>query len=51
MLWKEDFMCDLKWQWDCYKSIAKIQLVKTNPSAYVMVNWEECRIAIALYYM
>jgi hypothetical protein len=17
-LWKEDFMCDLKWQWDCY---------------------------------
>jgi hypothetical protein len=23
---KEDFMCDLKWQWDCYKSVALIWL-------------------------
>jgi hypothetical protein len=21
-LWKEDFMCDLKWQWDCFCRIA-----------------------------
>jgi hypothetical protein len=33
-LCKEDFMCDLKWQWDCYKSVARIRLVKTEkPSA------------------
>jgi hypothetical protein len=29
---KEDFMCDLKCQWDCHKSVARIRLVTTeNP--------------------
>jgi hypothetical protein len=42
-LYKEDFMCDLKWQWDCDKSIAMIRLVKTeNPSACVTVNCKVC---------
>jgi hypothetical protein len=27
---KEDFMCDLKLQWDSYKSVARIRLVKTE---------------------
>jgi hypothetical protein len=49
-LWKEDFMCDLKWQWDCYKSVAWMRLVKTeNTSACVTVNCKLCRSAIALY--
>jgi hypothetical protein len=38
-LWKEDFMCDLKLQWDCDNSVAMIWLVKTeNPIEYITVN-------------
>jgi hypothetical protein len=38
---KEDFMCDLKLQWDFYKYVAWLRLVKTeNPSACVAVNCE-----------
>jgi hypothetical protein len=49
-LWKEDFMCDLKWQWDCCISVAMKRLVKTeNHSACATVNCSVCRIAIALY--
>jgi hypothetical protein len=37
-LCQEDFMCDLKWQWDCYTSVARTRLVKTvNPSVCVCV--------------
>jgi hypothetical protein len=49
---KEDFMCDLKWHWDCYKSVAWIRLVKAeNPSACAAVNCEVCRSAVAPYYL
>jgi hypothetical protein len=49
-LWKEEFMCGLKLQWECYKSVARIRLMKTEkPSAYVTVNCKVCRSAIALY--
>jgi hypothetical protein len=49
-LCKEDSMCDLKLQWDCYKSVARIWLVKTEkPIACVTVNRKECRSEIALY--
>jgi hypothetical protein len=47
--WKEGFLCGLKWQWDWYNSVARIQLLKTeNPSACVTVNCKVCRSAIAL---
>jgi hypothetical protein len=29
-LWKEDFMCDLKLQWDCCKSVARIRLMNED---------------------
>jgi hypothetical protein len=49
-LWQEDFMYDLKLQWDGYKSVARIRLMKIeNPSSCVTVNWKVYRIAIALY--
>jgi hypothetical protein len=48
-LWKEDFVCELKWQWDSYKSAARIRLVKTeNPIVCVTENFKACRSAIAL---
>jgi hypothetical protein len=38
-LWKEGAMFDSKCQWDCYKSVARIRLVKAeNPSACATVN-------------
>jgi hypothetical protein len=38
---QEDFMCELTWEWDCDKSVARIRLVKTeNTSAWVTVNWK-----------
>jgi hypothetical protein len=50
--WKEDFECDLKWQWDCYKSVTWVWLVKTeNPSACVTVICNMCRPATVLYYL
>jgi hypothetical protein len=49
-LWKENFMCYLKWQWDGSKSVGSIRLVKTeNPSACVSLNCKVCKSAIALY--
>jgi hypothetical protein len=51
-LCQEDYMCELKWQRDCIKPVSRIGLVKTeNPSARVTVNWNVCRITIALYYL
>jgi hypothetical protein len=51
-LCKEDFMYDLKLQWDGYEFVARIRLVKTeNPSACVKVNCNVCRSAIVLYYL
>jgi hypothetical protein len=45
----EDFMYDLKFQWDGYKSFARIRLVKTeNSNACVTVKCKVCRRAIAL---
>jgi hypothetical protein len=39
ILFKEDLVCDLKWHWDCYESVARIRLVKTeNRSAWVTVD-------------
>jgi hypothetical protein len=47
---KEDLMCDLKWQWDCYKSVARIRLLKIeNPIACVTVKCKVCRSEIVLY--
>jgi hypothetical protein len=48
-LCQEDFMCTLKLERDCYKSVARIRLMKTEkPNACVTVNCKVCRIAIAL---
>jgi hypothetical protein len=48
MAWKEldcakKTSCVLQWQWDCYKSIARIRLVKTeNPSVCVCNGELKC---------
>jgi hypothetical protein len=48
--WKEDSVCDFKWQWDCFKSVSRIRLVKTeNLRACVTVNCKVCRSAMVLY--
>jgi hypothetical protein len=47
---KEDFMCDVKLRSDGEKSVARIQLMKTdNPSAFATVNCNVCRITVLLY--
>jgi hypothetical protein len=44
-------LCVLLWQWDCYKSVARIRLVKTkNTNVRVNVNCKLCTSAIAFYY-
>jgi hypothetical protein len=49
-LWKGDFMRNLKWQLNCYTSVAWIRIVKAqNPSACSTMNCKVCGIAIALY--
>jgi hypothetical protein len=43
-------MCDFKSQGECYKSVVRLRLVKSeNHSACVTVNCKVCRGAIALY--
>jgi hypothetical protein len=38
---QEDFIRDLNWQWDCYKSVARIRLMKTE-------NWQwDCYKSVA----
>jgi hypothetical protein len=32
-LHRVDFMCDLKWQWDFYESVARIRLLKTEDTS------------------
>jgi hypothetical protein len=49
---KEVSTCDLKCQWDCYKSVVRIRLEKAeNHSASVTVNCNVCKSAKALYYL
>jgi hypothetical protein len=43
-LCQEDFTCDLKWQWDCDKSVARIRLVKAENPNVCVTNWKVCRI-------
>jgi hypothetical protein len=43
-------MCDVKWQWDCYNSVARIRLVKSEKTC-VVLNCKMCKSAIALYYL
>jgi hypothetical protein len=42
-------MCDLKWQLDCYKFVARIRPVNTeSPITCVTVKCKVCRSAVAL---
>jgi hypothetical protein len=51
-LWQEDLACGFELQWDCYKSVARIRLVKTeNYSACITVDCKVCRSAVTLYCM
>jgi hypothetical protein len=48
-LWQEDFICDMNWQLDSYKSVARIRLKKIeNPNVCATVNCKVCRSALAL---
>jgi hypothetical protein len=38
-LWKEDFMCDLKWEWDCYE-IRCQDTAREEWEPYCMCNGE-----------
>jgi hypothetical protein len=35
---KEDVMCDLKLHWDCYISVARIRLVKTENASHAQTS-------------
>jgi hypothetical protein len=47
---RKEFGCEKKWEWDCYKSVARIRLVKNgSPGTWVTVNCNVCISVIALY--
>jgi hypothetical protein len=45
-LWKVDSMCDLEWQWDCYKSVARIRLLNTEKPSECVVPSGVCKVSI-----
>jgi hypothetical protein len=47
---RKELCCEKKWQWDCYKSVARIRLVRTgNPGACVTMNCNVYISVTALY--